>query len=487
MESKQLLDDINNDLRQVGSLLYEPEEWEKVFQVALKAICEELNPQLVSLFASSKQGGIEREAVWGIDADKKEIDRDNWIENEEYAPDEGFSGRAIVPDARAPYGKSQHSNHLDSGNIDLKYRREYTERLGFLKCGISVPLNSVHRTFGTIEVINRLDPETGFPNRELDFSEQDVCWLSLLGDRVANALSRLRRRWEDEMVSDIVDRLTAPDNEEKSDSILVCDEIAKRFIDNRYMPYKVCIIRMKDRKDARLKVVAREACEGVDWVGKYDEPRGLGQGLAGQVLETGKPINVRDIDNWSKKFFYQQWIEQNQLKSYLCYPMSFKGNVIGTISLFAGFKYDAEKNEGALLRKVLPLLASFTVLREIRKSDTELRSLGRDEDIAQAEPFSPKGGTEGQTSSEKVESCLLDTKYDFRTAEGIAKETGLEQGEVERILERSPFARKSLVTSRSGSKIYTHKSRPIKHQERLAVIQLVVSKFFAWNTKGKRA
>lgn len=74
----------------------------------------------------------------------------------------------------------------------------------------------------------------------------------------------------------------------------------------------------------------------------------------------------------------------------------------------------------------------------------------------------------------KVHAALKDPRWDFRTVEGIAKETALEPDLVKRVLETHHSEVRQTV-SRERQKIYTLKSRPKKMREVIADIQTFAS------------
>lgn len=76
-----------------------------------------------------------------------------------------------------------------------------------------------------------------------------------------------------------------------------------------------------------------------------------------------------------------------------------------------------------------------------------------------------------------VLQALADEKWDFRTIDGIAKETKLPSDQIERILQSFPeFIRRSPVRDRLGRSIYTLKSRGMKGNETKALLRLFLTK-----------
>ena len=77
----------------------------------------------------------------------------------------------------------------------------------------------------------------------------------------------------------------------------------------------------------------------------------------------------------------------------------------------------------------------------------------------------------------QVLDALADEKWDFRTIEGIAKETGVPTELVKQILQHYPsLVRRSPVRDTSGRALYTLRSRKMKQPERMAFIRLLLTK-----------
>lgn len=65
-------------------------------------------------------------------------------------------------------------------------------------------------------------------------------------------------------------------------------------------------------------------------------------------------------------------------------------------------------------------------------------------------------------------TTLSDTRWEFRTQAGLAKELNLKPDEVDVLLRRHPeIARASVVTTDDGRELYTHRDRPVSARERL--------------------
>ena len=77
----------------------------------------------------------------------------------------------------------------------------------------------------------------------------------------------------------------------------------------------------------------------------------------------------------------------------------------------------------------------------------------------------------------RVREALDDPRWDFRTVEGIARDTGLDPERIERLLDRHrPETRQTLTRNRK--KMYTLKSRPRKLREVIADLHMFASGVF---------
>lgn len=455
--SRSLLDQLNG-LRRFGGSLAECSSIEQVFEEACHEIKGRLNPQLTSLFMFSKDICIERRETLGIDRYGREITTENWsIPNEKYQPGESFSGKTIISsvvdegsEKVKSYGESHYANNLDKQVDALKFGAEYVERLGFLRCGVSVPLNGMHKTFGTLEVVNRISSESGFPEKDLLYTEEDAYWLTILGAHVANAITKLRDKWEESILSEISRRLANPENEEFIVQS-VYESIARKLV-GEYMPYKACIIR-RTFDDQNLEVDAKKCTEDISWRKRLDQTRSKDtQTFVGRVFTTGHYEVEEDIEANLGMFKNQDWIKEHGFKSYICFPLSIQGKIIGTISLFAAYKHRFSENDISLLRNISFLLASFKVLDELSKEKKERQRL--------------------------VMACLKDPRYDFRTVSGISRETGIPESDVKTILEHADFSRKSMVQDRYGNDIYAYSGKSPSLKEMLAIIRRVLGRHY---------
>jgi hypothetical protein len=82
--------------------------------------------------------------------------------------------------------------------------------------------------------------------------------------------------------------------------------------------------------------------------------------------------------------------------------------------------------------------------------------------------------------SQQIFDVLSDFRWDFWTVEAIAKETGLSLDEVKKTIDSNQEnIRKSSVPDRKGRDLYTLSSKPMKIQEYLALLRILLAKSFS--------
>lgn len=90
-------------------------------------------------------------------------------------------------------------------------------------------------------------------------------------------------------------------------------------------------------------------------------------------------------------------------------------------------------------------------------------------------PYSGSPGSDAEWHT--VRQALANDKWDFRTVDGIARETGIAADRVLEILESHPGeVRKSMVPDNKGRVLYTLQSRSKSFRELIATARAFVAK-----------
>lgn len=324
-----------------------------VIQTALQRVREILHAQIVSIFLFAKDGRLHRVGIEGIDHQGQPIDHQTFYEGESYGVGESFAGRAAVP-AEDGYGKPQWTNQLDEEDLGEKTKAEYSRKFK-LHCAIAVPLNGQNKTYGVLQVINKVDFRTGNLLDYCSFAPNEIPLLSAIGSFVATAISNFRRDRQNKLYADLSNLLiqspsATTELQETYDRIvqgLISDETA----------FEVCILRVKTR-DA-LVVQARAAIDRVKLETREDKAIQSGDGLVGKALQSGQPTIVEHINERIDQFKSKDWIQLNGFESFGCFPLIYKNEVVGTLSLYTGYKYEFHPGVQEFLGRVSFLIAAF--------------------------------------------------------------------------------------------------------------------------------
>lgn len=351
------------DLQRVGNDLKRLDNKNDVIEKALKIVRERLNSQTAAIFLFSKDGCLHRQKILGVDANGLEID-DRWFENEIYKPGESFTGKAILP-SEDSFGKPYSENDLSEILLNTKSKEKYSEKLGGIYSAIAVPLDGQNKTFGVLEVINKFDPNKKRAISDSGFSQEEIHWLSTIGLSVASAISNLRKKQQVKLLGDLSDSLVGSCN----NSVQIQEayrSVVQRLISEN-TAFEVCILRVKNERGF-LEVVDKAGVDRVIWDKRLDEPRSNEDGLVGSAMSIKKYV-IKEINNENiKEFKNQDWIKLNQFKSFGCFPIIYKEEVVGAISLYTGYKYDFHPGCKEFLQRVASLVAAF--IGRVKESET---------------------------------------------------------------------------------------------------------------------
>ena len=363
------LDELKS-LNQARTSLMACNSVDDVIQRALELIRDKLNSQVASIFLFTKNGVIKRRGINGIDKDGNSIEN-TWFPDEEYAPGASFSGRAIPTfEEELGFGEPQWSNDLyHDFTLDEETKIPYLNKLGNLNGAISVPLNGRYRTFGTIEVLNKLDDKK--------FTYDDVYWLSHIATIVANFVSDTRKKKEVDFFTEITQKLILVEETNHDLYLQAIYNLVVEKVTEYYTPYKACILRVLN-KDKSSKIESKSGTSDVYWSNIEMNVEKPYSGIAKEVLQTKKPIFITDIDLNKNRFCNRKFINDNCFKSYACIPLLIKRELFGTISVFIGYSHKFSTNHENFLINVGYLTAA-TIARVRLIRDLKQVSQERDE------------------------------------------------------------------------------------------------------------
>lgn len=356
---------------EVRNTLVSCETLEGIIDTALQISRDRLQSQTASVFLFSKRGVLERVGIKGTDKDGTSFCND-WFTDEKYSPGDSFTGKVVLSREEIGYGTPFWSNNLDIEKIELKSREAYLQKLGFLKCAIAVPLNGQHRTYGVLEIINKID-KTGKANRNLGFSQDDVYWLSNIGINLATSISNLRRKNELGILNEISRTLVEPFGGIVTDLKHIYSKMIERIVDP-LTSYKACVLRVGNAA-GKLEVMARVGHK-ISWDLRLDAPINKGEGLVGKVFEAGKREIIEDIATRIGDFKNIDWIKARDLKSYACFPLSVQNKTVGTLSLYVEYVHKYYDSDIKFIENITFQIASFIeslrVINELHAVTQEL-------------------------------------------------------------------------------------------------------------------
>jgi GAF domain-containing protein len=324
-----------------------------VIQTALQRVREMLHAQIASIYLFAKDGRLHRLGIEGVDDLFQSIDHQTFYVGESYAVGEGFTGKAAIP-ADNGYGQPQWTNQLYKEDLGGISKTEYSRNFK-LQCAIAVPLNGQSKTYGVLEIINKVDPKTGKPLDYCSISPNEISLLSAIGSFVATALSNLRRDKQNKLYADLSDLLIKSPSEDP-ELQKTYDSIVRRLISEE-TAFEVCILRIKTRGE--LVVRAKTAVERVKWETRQDQAIKPGDGLVGKTFQLGQPVLIESISERIKQFKSKDWIKLNKFESFGCFPLIYKEDVVGTLSLYTGYKYEFHRSSREFLGRVSSLIAAF--------------------------------------------------------------------------------------------------------------------------------
>lgn len=448
---------------------------------------EQLNVQSVSIYLFNKIGLLERVVINSLDSKGNIIEEDLW-ESEAYEADATFMGKVVASEEGELYGTPQIINfptesHLSPSSHEKISR--YSKMLGSVNCLAAFPLDGQNRTYGVLEVVNKLSTSQPLITAKDSFQEEDVDILTSLANHIATGISNVKRIERAQLLERINQKLVkAPDIEGFSNTL---DSVLEELVSDE-TSFEACVLRVVYQD--RLKVRARAKAERIDFRLRDDGDRIVGEGFAGKTFKSGKSIGFLIGEPEIAGFKNEAWIRSNDLKSFRCFPLKLDHKTVGTLSVFVGYEYIFHDDAIEFLEQVTPVIAAFihnSMMTELINSlNRQLEGKGENESVAAYENYYNLSHERHTLDAKnhidleaEVLACLDDRRFDFRTAKGISRSTGIEITEVQKILENSTLVRRVLVTDKYGNRLFTHRRRKLSLREVLAVTQRILAMPFS--------
>jgi two-component system, response regulator PdtaR len=160
---------------------------------------------------------------------------------------------------------------------------------------------------------------------------------------------------------------------------------------------KICSIMLVDEKEKLIKIRASQAISD-EYLKK--PPLKISEGIAGKVIETNKPIVVKDVRK-EPEYKNREIAAREGMVSMLAVPMSVKGRVIGVLNIYTAKPHRFSEreieilssiaNQSAIIIENTELMVKTKVLQEeidIRKKVEKAKGiLMREEKLTEEEAY----------------------------------------------------------------------------------------------------
>ncbi|MBU9888748.1 MAG: GAF and ANTAR domain-containing protein [Candidatus Omnitrophica bacterium] len=172
----------------------------------------------------------------------------------------------------------------------------------------------------------------------------------------------------------IIDALTRISDAVTSD--LYLEEILKLIVTvtAEVMNSKICSLMLLDRATDELAVKATQSVS--EFYNKKPNTK-LGEGIAGRVARTGRPIKVLDVRK-DKRYVNQEIARTEHLCSLLSVPLVFKRTVIGVLNCYTVQPHRFTPNEVNLIKSIANqaaiVIENFRLVVETQVIREELES-----------------------------------------------------------------------------------------------------------------
>jgi two-component system, response regulator PdtaR len=160
---------------------------------------------------------------------------------------------------------------------------------------------------------------------------------------------------------------------------------------------KICSIMLVDEKEKLIKIRASQAISD-EYIKK--PPLKMGEGIAGKVIETKKPIVIKDVRT-EPEYKNREIAAREGMVSMLAVPMSVKGRVIGVLNIYTAKPHRFSEreieilssiaNQSAIIIENTELMVKTKVLQEeieLRKKVEKAKGiLMREEKLTEEEAY----------------------------------------------------------------------------------------------------
>ncbi len=137
---------------------------------------------------------------------------------------------------------------------------------------------------------------------------------------------------------------------------------------------KICSLMLLDKEGKELSVKATQSISEC-----YNKKPNIkvGEGIAGMVVKTGKPITVLDVRK-DPRYISRDIAKKEKLCSLLSAPLMFKDNIIGVLNCYTASQHRFTKNEVNMLKSIANqaaiVIENFRLIVESKVIKEELES-----------------------------------------------------------------------------------------------------------------
>jgi two-component system, response regulator PdtaR len=114
------------------------------------------------------------------------------------------------------------------------------------------------------------------------------------------------------------------------------------------MGSNICSLMLIDEKKNELAI---RATQSMSEEYNHKLPLKIGEGVAGKVAKTNKPIAIKDVTK-EKEYKHKDIAKKEGLCSLLCVPLTVKGKVIGAINCYTSQPHDFSETEISILSSI---------------------------------------------------------------------------------------------------------------------------------------
>ncbi len=381
------------------------EDTHELIRHSVKVVAQTCDVQSCSIFLFNKLGLLKRVAIYSIDPAGNSIPASSWIEeaysvNKDIEDSEEllvFTAQVVKPkNENSYYGSFQMIREEDEESLNRDSSQKialYRSMLGSFRSAICIPLDGQNRTYGVLEVVNKISSS---PRKVGQFLQDDIDKLSNLSNSISTGFSLARYKMRQKTLRDLnqqlmsaSDRYLYPDLKYKifqkkyleSDEEILFRDV---FLSDRFRSFlEKClvsgVVEAPTSYDAAvlrlaignsLVVIAQSGIPRIKWNTRDNTDRdirkqGVDTGFAGQVFNTKKRLTFIISEEKRSEFKNKRWIDENYFKAFGCFPLMLQEKVVGTLSLFSSYEYKYHPSSINFVETVASTIASFIARVEL--------------------------------------------------------------------------------------------------------------------------